>query len=264
MSKLQDMFTQVRRGQSGGSMGFLGKNRASAKPRSAAIVIEFAGIDEGKAEATVKTGVDGLLFNWDGKDSTQLEKLKKAIESAKTTNDTTSFGLHITGGWEKLTREALEQLKEQGIHYIILPLSAPARLLGTHVKDLDIVVTVPMHEGDLYPIFTRNLTAFDGIAAVQLDFGLSNEAGTMSIEDVMHYRAVRESVRFPALLNVRGKINEDDAYTLLTLGVQGIILTASDADAATAKQIQTLRELLEKIHQETKEAEAGTNLPGRS
>jgi len=31
MAKLQDMFTQARRAQSGGSIGFLGKNKTESK-----------------------------------------------------------------------------------------------------------------------------------------------------------------------------------------------------------------------------------------
>ena len=68
MAKLHDMFTQARRGQSGGGMGFLGKNRAETKPRAAAIVVEFPQITAGSAEAALKAGADGLLFRWDGKE----------------------------------------------------------------------------------------------------------------------------------------------------------------------------------------------------
>ena len=79
----------------------------------------------------------------------------------------------------------------------------------------------------------------------------------MSIEDVLHYRAVREAVRFPALLNVQPDLNEADASTLLALGVQGMILTASGNDDTTQKQIKALRELLEKVHQEEKDSMTG-------
>ena len=114
-----------------------------------------------------------------------------------------------------------------------------------------------MHSGDMYPIFIRNLTAFDNISAVRLDFSLSEDVSTMSIEDILHYRAVREAVRFPALLNVQGDLNEADAYTLLTLGVQAMILAASAIDATTKKEIKALRELLEKVYQEEKDSIAG-------
>jgi 2-methylisocitrate lyase-like PEP mutase family enzyme len=79
----------------------------------------------------------------------------------------------------------------------------------------------------------------------------------MSIEDILRYRAVREAVRFPSLLNVQGSLSEADAYALMTLDVQAVILTASDSDAATKKQIKALRELLEKVHQEDKESMSG-------
>jgi len=234
-------------------MGFLGKNRPEVKPRAAAIVVELATNNTGSAEAAVKAGADGLLFAWDGQDTNWLETFKSTVEAAKASNDKVVSGLHVTDGWDKLERESLEQLKDQGVNYVVLPMQAPARLLAVDIKDLDLVVTVPMREGDLYPIFVRNLTAFDAIAAVQLDFGLANDIGKLTIEDLLQYRAVREAVRFPALINVRSNMSEADAYTLTTLGVQAVVLPASDSDDKTKKQVQAMRELLEKVHHEDKD-----------
>ena len=257
MAKLHDMFTQAHRAQSSGGIGFVGKNKPLTKPRAAALVVEFPTIDAGDAESAIKSGADGLLFTWDGSNASSLETLKVAIDAAQTSGETVVCGLHITGGWEKLERENFEQLKELGVNYVVLPLEAPARLLALEIKDLELVVSVPMHPGDMYPIFIRNLTAFDNIAAVRLDFSLSDDVSKMSIEDILHYRAVREAVRFPALLNVQNDLSETDTYTLMTLGVQAVILTASKTDAATKKQIKALRELLEKAHAEMKEPMAG-------
>ncbi len=228
MSKLLDMFTQVRRTQGGSGMGFVGKSKAATKPHAAALVVEMSEIDRESVEAAIKAGADGLLFTWDGKDK---------------------------------GRESMERFKDVGVEYVVLPLQAPARLLALKVKDLDLVVTVPMREGEMYPLFIRNLTAFDNITAVRLDFWLTDEIGTMTIEDALHYRAVREAVRFPALLNVRGNMNAADAYTLVTLGAQAVVLSAGDMGAKTQKQIKALRELLEKVHAEEKEKEKEKNTP---
>lgn len=257
MAKLHDMFTQAHRAQSSGGIGFVGKNKPLTKPRAAALVVEFPAINTGDAESAIKSGADGLLFTWDGTDASLLETLKEAIDAAQTSGETVVCGLHITGGWEKLERENFEHLKELGVNYIVLPLEAPARLLALQIKDLELVVSVPMHSGDMYPIFIRNLTAFDNIAAVRLDFSLSEDVSNMSIDDILHYRAVREAVRFPALLNVQNDLNETGAYTLMALGVQALILTASRSDAATRKQIKALRELLEKVHLDEKELMPG-------
>jgi len=254
MSKLLDMFSRVRRAQSSSGIGFVGKNKGTTKPRSAALVIEFTDIDVASAEAAVKVGADGLLFPWDGKETSELETLKQAIEATKTSDSNAVCGLQITGGWDTLQRDQLEQLKDAGVQYIMLPLQAPARLLALKIKDLDLVVSVPMREGDLYPTFIHNLMAFDTITAVRLDFWLKSEVGTLSIEDVLHYRAVREAVRFPALLNVREDVEESDALTFATLGVQAVILTVSDMGPKTQKQVKTLRELLEKVYQDEKDA----------
>ncbi len=257
MGKLNDMFTKARRAQSSGGIGFVGKNKSLAKPRAAALVVEFLDIDAGNAESAITSGADGLLFTWDGKKASSLETLKQAIEAAQSSGENVVSGLQITGNWNKLERENFEHLKELGVNYVVLPLLAPARLLALQIKDLELVVSVPMQEGDMYPLFIRNLTAFDNIAGVRLDFSLATDIGRMSIEDVLRYRAVREAVRFPAFLNVKGDLSEDDAYTLLTLGIQAVILTASDADATTEQQIKALRELLEKVHHEEKETMSG-------
>lgn len=260
MTKLQDMFTQARRSQGGSGIGFLGKNKAEVKPRVAALVIEFPNLEAGNAEAALKAGADGLLFTWDGKDTARLEALKQEIDSTKTSGDNVVCGLHISSNWEKLERETLESLKENGVNYIVLPLEAPARLLTMHVKDLELIITVPMRQGEMYPLLIRNLTAFDNINAVYLNFGLADEVGTLTIEDVLSYRAVREAVRFPSLLKVPTDMSEADAYALASLGVQAVVLTANDVGDETKQQIKSLRGWLEKLYQEEKEKSKGGNL----
>ena len=165
MAKLQDMFTQARRAQSGGGIGFLGKNRAESKAHAAAIVVEFPSITAGSVEAALKAGADGLLFDWNGRD--ELDKVKQEIEAASASNENLISGLRITGGLDTLERERLKALKELGIQYVILPFNAPVRLLAQE-KELEKVVTVPMRTDDFYPSIVRNLAAFDGISAVLL------------------------------------------------------------------------------------------------
>lgn len=259
MGKLSELFAQVQRARSGKGIGFVGKNLPARKPRAAALLVACKGADAGRAEAAIKTGADGLIFAWDA--PADSGPLHRAIEAAAA--DGVICGLQINAGWATLTRKDLEGLKELGASFIVLPLHAPARLLALHVKDLESVVSVPMREGDLYPIFIRNLSAFDNVAAIDLDFGLSSEVGTMSIEDVLHYRAVREAVRAPALVHVKGTPGEDDVQTLLALGIQAVILAESKDEATTSQQIQALRDLLEKAHQdEQNEPTLGLNLKG--
>ncbi len=252
MAKLQDLFKQAQRTQSSGSIGFLGKNKAEAKAHAAALVVEFPKISAGSTEAVLKAGADGLLFTWSGEDDAQLETLKKEIDAAKASNENIVIGLRLTGNLEALERERLSAIKELGIQYVILPFNAPARLLAQE-KELEKVVTVPMRTGDFYPLVIRNLAAFDGISAVLLDFDVSEHLGTLSIEDALNYQAVREAVRFPAFFSIPGNLSEDDFYTLKTLGIQAVLLSA-DEKGDTAS-IKTLRELLEHVYQEEKEKE---------
>jgi hypothetical protein len=261
MAKLQDLFLQARRAHNSGGMGFLGKNKSEFKARASALIVEIPQASAGSAEAALKAGADGLLFAWDGKNTAELESIKTEIESAKASNESLVTGLNISGGWDKLDRESIVHLKEQGIQYIILPFTAPARLLALETKDIEKVVMVPMRKEEIYPLYIRNLTAFDGISAVLLDFALTSKIGSMTIEEVLDYRAVREAVRYAAFLHVSGDLTEADAYTISTLGVQALVLTAGTDAEVTRKQIQDLRELLEKTYQDEKEKD-GPSLPG--
>jgi hypothetical protein len=253
MAKLQDLFTQARRTQGGGSLGFLGKNRSESKPHAAALVVAFSQISQGEAEAVLKAGADGLLYTWDGKGAALPDGLKQEIAAAKTINEQVVTGLQITGGWDQLTNESLAQIKEQGVQYIVLPFNAPARLLALEEKDLEKVVTVPVRKDDLYPIFIRNLSAFEGVAGVLLDFKVSSEFASLTIEESLQYRAVREALRFPAFIRINADIDEAEAYTLQALGIQAVILAAStgkEGAQTTRQQVQSVRKVLEKVHKE--------------
>lgn len=259
MTKLQEMFVQALRTKSGSGLGFIGKNKPPSKPRAAAVVVEFSSPDPALVEAAVKAGADGSLFSWNGKDAA-LSSIQKAIEAARSGEEKVLCGLNITGGWESLTRETFEHLKELEVGYVILPLNAPARLLALQVKDLELVVAVPMRTDDMYPIFIRNLTVFEGLAAVRLDFGLQHGISDLSIEDVLQYRAVREAVRFPSMLNIDSAISEADAYTLLTLGAQAVIIEAAKTGDTIKQNVQQLRELLEKVYHEEKDSKESFGL----
>lgn len=265
MSKLIEMFAQARRAQSGGGIGFIGKNRPAAKPRAAAVVVNFATPGVSHVEAAIKADADGLLFDWNGEQAA-LEALQKAIDTAQAGEEKVLCGLSITGGWDDIERETFEHLKELHVGYVILPMDAPARLLALQVKDLELVVSVPMQAGELYPIFMRNLTAFEGLAAVRLDFQLQDTISSLSIEDVLRYRAVRDAVRFPAMLNVASDISEADAYTLLTLGVQAMIIAADTSSEKIKQHVRQMRILLEQVFHEEKDSKESFGLipSGRS
>lgn len=249
MAKLQEMFKQARRAKNGGGMGFLGKNKADTKPRAAALVVEVSQISAGSAEAVLKAGANGIIFDWDGSDTAQFEVLKQEVEAAKAANESTATGLHITGGSDKLDQERLKQLIELGVQYVILPFNAPARLLSLETKDLEKVIVVPMRTGETYPLYIRNLTALDGITGVLLDFDLSEKLSTLTIEEALDYRAVREAVRYSAFIHVSHTLSEAGAQTLNTLGIQAVVLSVKDTTEGTRTQIKKLSELLEKAYQ---------------
>ncbi len=251
MGKLSDLFAQVRRARSGKGMGFVGKGASTLKARATALLVELRGTDAGKAEAAVKAGADGLIFTWDGQGDT--DALHDAVEAAQAADERVLCGLHLTSGWKKLERQDFEQFQELGVNFVVLPLAAPARLLGMHIKDLESVVSVSMREGELYPIFLHNLAAFDKLAGIHLDFNLGNDVGGMSVEDILRYRAVREAVHVPALIHVTSTPDEDDAYALLALGIQAMVLAESKDMAATEQQISALRGILEKVFQDEKD-----------
>jgi hypothetical protein len=257
MSKFSDMLSQARRGQSGGAIGFFGgKSRPAVKPRAAALLIEFPAVDAGEAEAAIKAGANGLLFHWSGSplESASLATLKQLSEAIQSQDENAALGLRLLGNGANIERKMLESLKEHGVHFLIVPLQAPARLLSTHLKDFDLAVTLPWRGNDpLYPLVVRNLGAFEGLSALHLD-GRELPLERLSIEEALGYRAIREALRLPALLSLTSLNSEAAAYGLLTLGVQAVIVPASESTAATTQRIQELREWLEKVHrQEEKE-----------
>ncbi|GHO95537.1 hypothetical protein KSF_055850 [Reticulibacter mediterranei] len=265
MAKLQDLFSQARRTQSSGGMGFLGKSKPESKPHAASLVVEFPTVAAGSAEAAIKAGADGLLFAWNGKETAQLETIKQEIASARALNEDLVTGLRLTGGWEKLTHDSLLQIKEQGIQYIILPLNAPAHLLAIETKEVEKVVTVPLQAATqdnlsrfFVPLAIRSLAALSGIGAVLVDFGFKASPGTLTIEDAAYYRGLREVAQYPAFVPIQAEFNEQDAHALKILGVQAVILTASESGDTTTQQLKQVRELLEKLFQEEKDS----NVPG--
>ena len=253
MAKLQDLFMQARRTQGSGGMGFLGRNRAESKAHAAALVVSFPQVTAGSAEAALKAGADGLLFTWDGRNKSALDALTKEINAAKGSNESLVTGLIVTGGWSTFTRESLANLKEKNIQYIILPFNAPARILAMDEKDVEKVVTIPVRDDPMYPLFIRNLSSFDTVASVLLDFELDEAFGTLTIEESIRYSAVRQALRYPAFIRINTDFNEAEAYTLQTIGMQAVILEA-DSDIETMRtQVQAIRSILEKVHKEDHE-----------
>src|SRR5215475_7647343 len=120
MAKLQDLFSQARRAQSSGGMGFVGKSKTGTKPHAAAIVVDFPAVAAGSTEAALKAGADGLLYAWDGKDTSVLDSIKQEIASARSVNEQVVAGLRITGAVETVNRDVLTSIKELGIAYVLL------------------------------------------------------------------------------------------------------------------------------------------------
>ena len=253
MAKLQDLFTQARRTQGGGGMGFLGRNRTESKAHAAALVVSFPQVTAGSAEAALKAGADGLLFTWDGRTKSTLDTLAKEIDTAKGSNENLVTGLIVTGGWSTFTRESLANLKEKNIQYIILPFNAPARILAMDEKDVEKVVTIPVRDDPMYPLLIRNLSSFDAVASVLLDFELDEAFGTLTIEESIRYSAVRQALRYPAFIRINADFNEAEAYTLQAIGIQAVILDADNDIETMRTQVQAIRSILEKVHKDDHE-----------
>jgi biotin synthase-like enzyme len=202
----------------------------------------------------LKAGADGLLFSWDGGSLSQLDSLKEELEAVRATHEDLVVGLKVTGALQKLDTKTLAALKELGLNYILVPLDAPARLLALDAKEMEKVIIVPERAGEMYPLFIRNLATLEGIAGVLLDFSFHEQIGSLSIETLLHYQAIREAVRFPALINVAGDLSEADAYTLKALGVQALVLNADKDEEETRSEIKSIRAILEKLSVEENEA----------
>jgi hypothetical protein len=256
MGKLTETLEKVSKG-SGGGIGF-GRPRAQSKPRAAGIIVALGQADVGLAEAVAKAGVEGALFAAQrGKAGKALsaEDYRKAAEPLKAAN--LPWGLDLSEVVGTLEAEALKALREGGVDFVAFPLSAPARLLKERPEGLDRIISLGALGDDPLLMLARAVNLLS-VQVAQFDFGLTPERlRALTIEELLRYRMLRETIRFPALVSVQGDVGAEEAHTLVKLGVSALLVQteAGMTAAALGKRLVALREELERVPMREEEHE---------
>lgn len=262
MGKLIETLQRVRK-PSGGSIGFLGRGaQPPSKPKAAAILVALGQPDAGQVEMVKKAGADGALFtaqNGKGGKAMTVEPYFEAAAALRAANQ--PWGLDLAGVVSSLNADAFKTLREGGVDFISFPFNAPARLLQERPEGLDRVVALESRlfdiekESNLLTLRSVNLLSVQG---VRLEFSFSAEfLSSLTIEDLLRYRMLRESLRFPALVSVEGTLGQEEVRTLIKLGASALVVQSAAGESASAfvERISALREELERVPMQEREDE---------
>jgi hypothetical protein len=253
MGKLIETLQRVGKSSGGGGMGFLGRGQAHTKARAAGIVVTLSQPDAGQVEALKKAGVDGVLFTLQNgktgasKAAPSVEPYVEAAASLRSAN--LPWGLDLSAVASSLKPEAIKTLREGGVDFVSFPLSAPARLIQERPEGLDRVVTLDEHLDDPYMLLAR-ATNLLSVQAVRFASAFSAERlQALTIEGLLRFRLLRETLRFPVLVSVEGDLGNEEVRTLIKLGVSALLLEpeAGESLSALSQRVSALREELERV-----------------
>jgi hypothetical protein len=269
MGKLTETLEKVQKG-SGGGMGF-GRRRAQSKPRAAGVVVALGQADAGLVEAVAKAGVEGVIFTAQrgkgaSKGQLSAEEYRKAAEPLKAAS--LPWGLDLSEVASTLEPDALKSLREGGADFVSFPLGAPARLLQERPEGLDRIIALGALTDDPLLLLERSVNLLS-VQVAQFDFGLTAErVRALTIEDLLRYRMLRETIRFPALYSVQGELGAEEVKTLVKLGASALLVQAEAGvtAAALSKRLIALREELERVPTSDEEGDTPSlaMLPGTS
>jgi hypothetical protein len=252
MGKLIETLQRV--GKSSGSMGFLGKSQAQSKARAAGILVALSQADAAAVEAVSKAGADAVIFvvqtSKSASKSLALDAYQKAAEPLRAANR--PWGLDLAEVADALPADALKGIREGGADFVSFPLDAPARLLQERPEGLDRVITLrePTRDDDERSLRLVRSVNLLSVQVVQFLSHLTAERlRDLRIEELLHYRMVRELLRFPVLTNIAGDLGNEEARILVKLGVSAVILRAAEGEnvSALAQRVTALREELERV-----------------
>ena len=254
MGKLIDTLHRVGKPGSS-SMGFLMRGaQAQPKPKPAAILVALGQPDAGQVEAVKKAGADGVLFtaqNGKGGKALTVEPYFEAAAALRAAN--LPWGLDLAGVVSSLNADAFKTLREGSVDFISFPFNAPARLLQERPEGLDRIVALESRlfdiekESNLLTLRSVNLLSVQG---VRLEAGFSSEfLRSLTVEDLLRYRMLRESLRFPAFVSVEDTLGQEEVRTLIKLGASAVVAQPAAGESASAfvERIVALREELERV-----------------
>lgn len=232
MGKLIETLERAGKATGGASFGFAGRAQASNKPKAAAILATVA--KAGDLDGILKAGVDAVILPPD-------------LAGEAATAAGVAWGVDARAARD-LDAARLDDWHARGADFVLVPLSAPARIMAEKADHLDrlLLVAPPTVERDPLLMGLRSLNFLRADAAA-LDVQLSaRETHELTIEAMARLRALAEALRFPVVLSLAEVPDEADLKTLVRLGVEGLWLAG-----ATAAGVQILRERLERIPRES-------------
>ena len=260
MGKLIETLQRVRK-PGAGTIGFLGRGaQPPSKPKAAGILVALDQPDAGQVEAVKKAGADAVIFaaqNGRGGKAMTVEPYFEAAAALRAAN--LPWGLDLAGVVSSLNADAFKTLREGGVDFISFPFSAPARLLQERPEGLDRIVTLESRlfdiekESNLLTLRSVNLLSVQG---VRLEAGFSADfLHNLTIEDLLRYRMLRESLRFPAFVSVEETLGQEEVRTLVKLGTSAVVAQQAAGESASAfvERIAALREELERVPMQERE-----------
>ncbi len=262
MGKLIETLQRVGKSSGGGGMGFLGRGQAHSKAKAAGIVVTLSQPDAGQVEALKKAGADGVLFTLQNgkaggsKAAPSVEPYAEAAAALRSAH--LPWGLDLINVVNSLKPDAIKTLRESGVDFVSFPLSAPARLIQERPEGLDRVVTLDEHLDDPYMLLAR-ATNLLSVQAVRFASAFSAERlQELTIEGLLRFRMLRETLRFPVLLNVEGDLGSEEVRTLMKLGISALLVHQETGESAPAltQRVSALREELERVPSQESEEEA--------
>lgn len=253
MGKFIEKLHEVRTASSSG-FGFLrGSQPAMTTTRAAALLAVGARGDAAALEAAIQNGADGIVISGWTPSAREFSNLVNATRERHAI-----WGVEATSDTDAAS---LKAAKEAGAAFAILGQSAPASLLLANLEGFDHIVTVepPRDEQQILSLRASNLLP---IQAALLQTGLaSGDAARLSISQFTWLRLIWESLRFPTLATIKGIPTEDDLRTLVELGADGVLITATGAGSAFGQHVASLVATLQRIPPH-RENEAGALLTG--
>jgi hypothetical protein len=240
MGKLVEKLQQVAQGTSAG-FGFLSAARAQGQAaRPAAIFVTITAKDTAVAEAAVKNGADGLIVTgWTP--GADLGKL------AGVAGSNAVLGIEY-GGEGEYTPGTMRAMRDAGAAFALLGPTAPVQALLDEQEQFDLVVALDVPHDEMGLLLLRMENTLP-VQVVVVRAGLSaKDLSNLTVADFVRLKLVFESLRFPALVTLRGASEPGTMRTLVRMGADGIVLSGAGASAdALGAEVKALREELETI-----------------
>ncbi len=230
MPKLIDALQRAGKSAAVG-FGFNKGTGAASKSKATAIIVSAKTALE--AQRMIQAGADVVIVT----PEVAAQGFKSEV----------SWGVDLRGA-EKVDVAQLRGAQEGGADFVILSTNAPARALATKVEKLERVIDVIPPTDDPLLLKFRALNLLDADGAIFETRFTAQDLATLRVEQFAQLRALREVLRFPAILTLREMPSEEDLPLLVKLGAQGVWLVD-----ATEEQVNTLREALERVPREHEE-----------